>query len=240
VSEERLRGVGLAWFLTMLVVLSFLAAIVNGGTLRISDQALLLLAQGPGNPWLDWVMAIISLLGSAEVTGILVLLLVLLNRRLPWSAWQRWVPLAVFALLTAVEVVGKLVIHQPSPPLGFLRGPKMPGVGLDTGYSFPSGHMTRVTLVFGLFALRLVRRTRQPAWLWACVVAVWTVGFSRVYLGEHWPADVAGGILLGGAGIALCLGLSPSGSVGDVGNLTGWPRSSSSPGSNPPGTSRRP
>ena len=216
-TVARLRGAAWVWVAVLCLVFAILGAAVNAGSLHMSDRVLLLVAQAPASGVLDWVMALISLLGSAEVTGVVILVLVLVNRGLPWTSWQRWVPLAIFALVTGVEVVGKLVIHQPSPPLDLLRGPKMPGVGLDTGFSFPSGHMTRVALVYGLVALRVVRRTRQPLWLWACVAGVWIVGFSRVYLGEHWPADVAGGILLGGAGIALCLALSPAGSVGDLG-----------------------
>jgi membrane-associated phospholipid phosphatase len=76
--------------------------------------------------------------------------------------------------------------------------------------------MTRVTLVFGLFGLRLFRRRGNPLWLWACVAAVWIVGYSRVYLGQHWPVDVAGGILLGGIGLALTLWFSPRGFVGPL------------------------
>jgi undecaprenyl-diphosphatase len=117
--------------------------------------------------------------------------------------------------VTLVELVGKTGIHQPGPPEQALRGPRLPGVGLATAFSFPSGHMTRITLVAGLLALRLWRRTGRSAWLWLGAAAVVIVGYSRVYLGTHWPADVAGGILLGGLGLAVCLALAPEGSLGD-------------------------
>lgn len=239
-TSASLRRAASVWVALLSLVLLFLATAVNAGSLRLSDRVLLFVAQAPGSPFVDLVMALISLLGSIEVTTLAMLLLVAANRRLPVGSWERWLPLAVFALVTLVEIGGKLLVHQPSPPLELLRGPRMPGIGMDTGFSFPSGHMTRVALVLGLFALRLARRTRQPLWLWVCVGAVWVMGYSRVYLGHHWPADVAGGILLGGAGLALCIALSPAGSIGDMGNLTGWPHSNSNPDFSPPGTSPRP
>jgi undecaprenyl-diphosphatase len=116
-----------------------------------------------------------------------------------------------------VELAGKQIIHQPLPPAYLLRGPRV-GVALSTPYSFPSGHMTRATFVYGLLALRLFRRPGSAWWLWLGVLLVWAIGFSRVYLAHHWPADVAGGILLGGAALALSLSLAPLASLGeDVG-----------------------
>lgn len=216
IDEARVRRVGVAWAIALAVVFAALASAVNAGSLHLSDQVLLTVAQAPGGTVLDWTMALVSALGMVEVTGVLVLVLAVTARSARPLGWRRWVPAGVFIAVVLLEIAGKAVIHQPAPPAYLLRGPRLPGLSATTAYSFPSGHMVRITLVFGLAALRLARHTRQMRWLTACIAAVWLVGFSRVYLGEHWPADVAGGILLGGVGIALCLAISPRGSVGDL------------------------
>lgn len=214
-TEARIRRAAIAWAVILTVVLALLAVTVDRRTLQFSDRLLLLIAQAPAGRSLDVVMAGISLTGSVEVTSLAMLALALTARSKAPLGWQRWTPLLIFAAFTLVELAGKDFVHQPPPPLD-LRRVRLPGLGLSTAGSFPSGHMTRITLVLGLLTLRVARRTGRQLWLWLCVAAVWTVGYSLVYLGHHWPADVAGGILLGGIGLALCLAMSPRGSVGDV------------------------
>jgi membrane-associated phospholipid phosphatase len=210
------RRAGIAWAVVLAIVLAVLGAAVNQRSLHFSDQLLLAVAQAPASHALDVVMVIISELGALEVSTLLMLGLVLTARSSEPLGWERWVPLLIFVGLNLVELAGKALVTQPAPPIEFLRSPRLPGLGIATAGAFPSGHMTRITMVLGLLTLRLVRRTRRPVWLWLCVAAVWIVGYSRVYLGEHWPADVAGGILLGGIGLALSLALVPRASVGDI------------------------
>jgi membrane-associated phospholipid phosphatase len=219
VTEGRLRRVGILWALCLCLVLLSLGTAVNARTLQFSDHLLLLVAQAAASHPLDLLMALVGEAGSVEVTGLVVLGMVLSTRSAAPLGLERWVPLAILVAATLVEVAAKSLVHQPSPPLDLLRGPHLPGLGLATPYSFPSGHMTRATLMLGIVSLRLARRTQRVTWLWVCVGAVWTVAYSLVYLGYHWPADVAGGILLGGLGLALCLALAPRGSVGDMSKL---------------------
>ena len=62
-----------------------------------------------------------------------------------------------------------------------------------TGYAFPSGHtQTVATWSFGL-----AKSLKKPIlWIFAILITL-AVGFSRMYLGAHFPSDVVVGALLG-------------------------------------------
>ena len=69
--------------------------------------------------------------------------------------------------------------------------------------SFPSGHSTMSTAAFLTLAMLVAsletkRRSKALAYGLAAAVIV-GVGFSRVYLGVHWPIDVLAGWCLGSA-----------------------------------------
>lgn len=67
-------------------------------------------------------------------------------------------------------------------------------------FSFPSGHTTGSTVAFGLLAyyayhlLSYPLNGVVPALL---AVLIFLIGVSRIYLGAHYPTDVAGGWVLG-------------------------------------------
>ena len=202
--ERDLRLAAAAWCAVLVAVGLVLTVVVQLRALVSNDHLLLLLAQAPRGQALDALMFGVSLLGSAEVSALLALGLAFLARRTPGF----WIPLAVLVAINLVELVAKQVVAQPGVPRALNRGPHL-GVFLGTPYSFPSGHATRATMLFGWGALALFGRARRWSILVACTLLVWLEAFSRVYLGDHWPTDVAGGILLGGAGLALALALAP-------------------------------
>src|SRR5436309_6749371 len=61
----------------------------------------------------------------------------------------------------------------------------------QSGPSFPSGHVTNNTMI-AVFCTLFYRR---PGWLYWFVTAA--VGYSRIYLGSHWPSDVIATVFLG-------------------------------------------
>ena len=68
------------------------------------------------------------------------------------------------------------------------------------GYSFPSGHSAGAVAAYG--SLAVYEKNRKLLWVLALVLPL-LVGFSRVYVGAHYPTDVLCGWLLGLLVVAL-------------------------------------
>ncbi len=71
------------------------------------------------------------------------------------------------------------------------------------GYGLPSGHAQSAVVAWGSLAAWSRKR-----WLWGLAIAlVVLIGFSRVYLGVHFPTDVLAAWVIGGAALGLYLAL---------------------------------
>jgi len=184
VSSGCRRTVGLALAFVVTTALAGMDAT------RSLDQALLEAAQSVANPSLDLVASLVSILGQAEVTVPIALALAVV-----W--WRRegtrgLVPLVLFSGV-AVEVLMKYVVPHLGPPEGLSRGIHLRHLlRVDSPYSFPSGHLLRTAFLAALIGARTPRSAAIS--LWGVVAAM---GVTRVYLAEHWPSDVVGGLLLG-------------------------------------------
>lgn len=87
----------------------------------------------------------------------------------------------------------KVVFHRTRPQAYF-------GLVSPANYSFPSGHAITACCFWGVLAAILAARARSrwaKAGLWISAAALaGLVGFSRVYLGMHYPTDVLAGYAL--------------------------------------------
>lgn len=102
---------------------------------------------------------------------------------------------AVNLLLTLVI---KKIVKRPRPFLGQV---KISAVYHPGQTSFPSGHTSSAfTTATALTQVYHKWYVIAPAYLWAS-----SVGYSRMYLGVHYPSDVATGALVG-TGTALSMG----------------------------------
>lgn len=114
---------------------------------------------------------------------------------------RRWLRVAGVAATVAggtvlSEVIFKNLVARQRPDI-------VPGINVDAGYSFPSGHATQA--MCGILCMALViASVTSGRWLRrlilsAAVVAVVLIDLSRLVLLAHWPSDVVGGTLLGAA-----------------------------------------
>ncbi len=157
--------------------------------------------QGRGSFGQDLGLGVFAYLGSVELTLVIAALVgFALFRGLRLLAV---LPVATILVASALELLGKLVVHSVPPGKTFQRFPDiLPSLGHPVGkYSFPSGHVLRATIAYGL-VLYLAERWelfgRDSARLSpVLVLVVFFIGYAVVYLGWHWLSDAVGGLLLG-------------------------------------------
>jgi undecaprenyl-diphosphatase len=198
--------------LRFLLLLGGLAALVWGfltiggemaeGETLAFDQRVLLSLRVPGDPAdpigpraFEEAMRDVTALG-----GFTVLTLVTVVATLAFAMHRRWKHAGVMAgtilLAQACSRLLKNLYDRPRPDLA----PHL--VEVYSG-SFPSGHAmlsaaTYLTLAALIAHLEVKRRAKVLVFVLALLLMA-AIGFSRVYLGVHWPSDVAAGWCVGAA-----------------------------------------
>jgi undecaprenyl-diphosphatase len=198
---------------TLLVKADALFAIIKhatedseGDTMPI-DRAILAGLRSPADParavgpnWLPEVMTDLTALGSQTVLWLVCIAVIsylLLGRR-PRTA------LFVLAATGGGIAMGgllKLIYARPRPAL-------VPHLVDVTSSSFPSGHATDSAIVYLTLAALLARTVPERALriyiIGVAILLTLLIGASRVYLGVHWPSDVAAGWTIGAAWATGC------------------------------------
>jgi len=107
----------------------------------------------------------------------------------------------LFLLSSYLNTDLKDLFRQPRP---FVLNP---GVQLfpAEGYGLPSGHAQSAVVVWGSLAA-----WARKAWFWViAIILMGLIGFSRVYLGVHFPTDVLAGWGIGAILLGLYLSVEP-------------------------------
>ncbi|HEX5418738.1 MAG TPA: phosphatase PAP2 family protein, partial [Gammaproteobacteria bacterium] len=187
----------------LLTFLGILFAVVAASGVVAADHRLVDFLATQRTPGLDQAMFVFTYIGSGRVVSIIAgtcaLAALLLGRRRD-AALLVLLPATAAAFFEAV----KWLVARPRPSLAEARI-------LAAGFSFPSGHATMAAALWGTFALLAalaLRRTwtRILIALAAAALAL-LIGFSRVYLGVHYPTDVLAGWAGGTFWVALAFAI---------------------------------
>jgi undecaprenyl-diphosphatase len=135
----------------------------------------------------DFAHGLSDILVLPYVIGLLLpFVLVLIAMRQTLAA----VVIVVVPSLTGLLVTGlKVLFHRPRPTLP---------LDVTFGQSFPSGHATGSTVLYGLICYVICKYWLR--WRWGRALAITltalliiATGWSRVYLRAHYPSDVLAG-----------------------------------------------
>jgi membrane-associated phospholipid phosphatase len=173
------------------------------------DLAVARVAAGAWQPALQPLMQAIAVLGGVEVTTVAAIALAVYLFRLGFRVEAA--ALLTLPVAEVLELAYKRLLTHPAPAaFNHPDGPSVVtifhGGTLAFGGSYPSGHMIRTVLIYGLaaFVVRclappgLARQLAVPL----AAVMVGLMALDRIYLGVHWQSDVVGGLLLGGVALA--------------------------------------
>ena len=182
------------------LTLSLLAFLVLVTAIKVNllapfDEAAEAWVQQQVTPVHTALMLLVTQLASTAVMVVLTALVaaVLVLRRSNY--WLGRLGLSVPGCILLNEVL-KYLFHRSRPALAH------PLVKLET-YSFPSGHAVSATVFYGFLAILLCSsvpsKVRRVVIRLGAIALILAVGFSRVYLGVHYPTDVLGGMIEGAA-----------------------------------------
>ena len=194
---DRLTLVAAAWLAvglasSIFVVWAFagLTEEVMEGESRRFDRAVLLWIDANVPDWLDGPMLFFTALGYYWVVLPLLAVAVLGFYFLRWR---------LSAVVLIVSTAGSVVLTTVLKAVFRRARPELFDSGYTASfYSFPSGHATVAVGFYGALTLMLAFHLRGAA-RWAVVafgtLVVLLIGFSRLYLGVHYPTDVLAGYL---------------------------------------------
>ena len=164
------------------------------------DTNLFCLLNGFHSPFFDTFFSIITWFGTAGVAGPCAIAFVLW--KVPRSRLKRVFLIAALATIaTSICTTSiKQIVQRPRPPAYFAACaaseadsvfvPHIVGERLQMR-SFPSGHTATAFTAAAMCAFAV------GGWGFIAFVIAALVGYSRIYLGVHFPADVIAGAVIG-------------------------------------------
>jgi membrane-associated phospholipid phosphatase len=176
---------------------------ITAGVFTNLDRQVAVAMHDAWQPSLHVLFQAIAELGSIEVTGILMAGLTFYLWRAGFGSDA--LVFVAFLAAQAFEIFYKFNLHHLAPPASLAEadGPSISQLlsGSGAANSFPSGHMMRTVIVYGLLAFVIRRLSPSPRFralaVIGAIVIIVLMAFDRLYLDVHWESDVIGGLALG-------------------------------------------
>lgn len=149
--------------------------------------------QSIANPFFDFFFQFITMCGE-QIVLISIISIVY------WALDKKFGEYIAYSVLTSVLLNNAIKdIFKLKRPIGE-EGIRTLREKTATGYSFPSGHTQSSASFYGAMAIYLKKKSM---YIIATIMIV-LIGFSRLYLGVHYPKDVIVGGILGVLTSLIC------------------------------------
>lgn len=191
-KDKRIARLIIVFLLTGFILLSAFAYFVPTTAIEVELSREL---QDEQHPLLDPFMIAVSWFGNntqaIACVGIASFLFLLFSYR------REAIFIALTSLASVINSGIKIVINRPRPTTDVVEI-----LVTMTNNSFPSGHVVHYVVFFGFLLILMYRLKKLNLFIrlfisLLSVILIFSVPFSRVYLGAHWFSDVLAGFFLG-------------------------------------------
>lgn len=166
--------------------------------LTLDGQILVWIQEHLRQAWLTPVMTGITKLGGLGLIWIVICLGLICSKKTRWAGVAGLLGI-IFSLLLNNLFLKRLVAR--TRPYEVKEGLKLL-TEKATDFSFPSGHAGSSFAA----ATAICCMQKGSKWRWLVLALAFVMGFTRLYIGIHYPTDVLAGALTGAlCGVAACL-----------------------------------
>jgi len=180
-TKRLLIGIEVILSICFIVILIL---VLNGNISNFDNSIYSLISNTISNSMTSF-MKIITFLGSAYTIITITVLLILFSKD---------------KIYFSINLIGIFLLNQLLKHI--IQRPRPVDINIinESGYSFPSGHSMVSMAVYGLIIYYIYKNINNKRLKWILIlllsILILLIGFSRIYLGVHFPSDVLGGFIL--------------------------------------------
>lgn len=179
---------------------AFSGVVASGLTFVVDDAASRYFKSIHGNAGLDAAMIMITSMGDVTTLFILGIIITIIRR----TRKAGMIFLIALVVIVVLVMYMKPFIGREVPPYGFEPVGLLESFSIENdslapfaaAFGYPSGHASRATALAFIVGFALYQKSKKAAYA-LCAFPV-IIGITRLYVMQHYPTDIVGGILFGG------------------------------------------
>lgn len=187
--------------LVFLTAFALLASIIDTKIIETFDMKIIDEIQEMKEPYLTSIMRFFSYIGNTVSVMIISLIILVIL----YIVFKQRKELILFIIVlvgsTGFNLLLKALFQRERPTLYTMIE--------EEGFSFPSGHSMAALSLYGIVSFLLWRhipkKMGRVVLILTSTAFILIIGFSRIYLGAHFPSDIIGAYLFSGFWLLLCI-----------------------------------